>query len=128
MIVDTSALVSIVLEEPGYSELVEKLTSSPYNGIGAPTLVELGLVTSKRMGEDPHGMIAYLAEEFALRTVVFHEKHWHAAVDAYQRFGRGRHPAKLNFGDCMTYAVAKLADEPLLFVGDDFSQTDLKVA
>lgn len=128
MIVDTSALIAILLGEPGFEEIVVKLAGSDSNGIGAPTLAELGVVATTRMGGDPSGTIAYLLMEFAIREVPFDERHWTAAVDAYLRFGGERHPAKLNFGDCMTYAVAKLADEPLLFVGNDFSQTDLKVA
>ena len=55
-------------------------------------------------------------------------EHWTVAADAYLAYGKGRHPARLNFGDCMTYAVAKLAEEPLLCLGDDFSATDLELA
>lgn len=58
----------------------------------------------------------------------FDAPHWHEAIGAFWRFGRGRHPAGLNFGDCLTYAVARVADEPLLFVGDDFAATDIAVA
>lgn len=58
----------------------------------------------------------------------FGEAHWREAVEAYRRFGKGRHPAGLNFGDCLTYATAKLAGEPLLFVGEDFPATDLEAA
>jgi ribonuclease VapC len=64
----------------------------------------------------------------AIRIVSFTERHATVAADAYVTYGRGRHPASLNFGDCMTYATARLADAPLLFVGDDFSQTDLPSA
>lgn len=61
-------------------------------------------------------------------TVAFTEHHSRAAVDAYERFGKGRHAAALNFGDCLTYAVARLAERPLLFVGGDFAKTDLPAA
>jgi ribonuclease VapC len=60
--------------------------------------------------------------------VPFGEGHWPVAVDAFIRFGKGRHPASLNFGDCLTYAVARLADQPLICVGDDFAKTDLTTA
>ncbi len=60
-----------------------------------------------------------------METVAFDEAHASAALDAYSRFGQGRHPAALNFGDCCTYAVAFVAGEPLLCVGDDFARTDL---
>ena len=63
-----------------------------------------------------------------MQEVPFGELHWREAVDAYRRYGKGRHPAALNFGDCMTYAVASLAGEPLLFIGEDFSLTDLEPA
>jgi ribonuclease VapC len=63
-----------------------------------------------------------------LSIIPFSEEHWRAAVDPYTRFGKGRHAAGLNFGDCLTYAVARLAGQPLLFVGDDFSKTDLSSA
>jgi ribonuclease VapC len=61
-------------------------------------------------------------------VVPFGEDHWPVAVDAYARFGNGRHPASLNFGDCLTYAVARLAEQPLICVGDDFAKTGLPIA
>jgi ribonuclease VapC len=62
---------------------------------------------------------------FGLEEVSFSPSHWVVAVEAYERFGKGRHPAKLNFGDCLSYAVARVADRPLLYVGNDFPLTDL---
>lgn len=128
MIVDTSALVAVVLQEPGFDELITKLTRSSSTGIGTPTLAELGLVLASRLRADPRDLIIRLLDEFSITEVPFGEEHWREAVDAHQRFGRGRHVAKLNFGDCLTYAVARLAGEPLLFVGDDFTATDLEAA
>jgi ribonuclease VapC len=64
----------------------------------------------------------------ALRVISFTERHASVAADAYRTYGRGHHPASLNFGDCMTYAVARLADAPLLFAGNDFRLTDLPAA
>jgi uncharacterized protein with PIN domain len=64
-------------------------------------------------------------QEAGLTVIPFSEEHWRIAVEAYWRFGKGRHPAGLNRGDCLTYAVARLSAQPLLFVGDDFSRTDL---
>jgi ribonuclease VapC len=66
--------------------------------------------------------------EWAVSVVPFGDDHWKQAADAYTRFGRGRHKAALNFGDCLAYAVAKIADQPLLCVGGDFSKTDLVLA
>ncbi|HNI36296.1 MAG TPA: type II toxin-antitoxin system VapC family toxin [Microthrixaceae bacterium] len=127
MIVDSSAVVAIVLREPGHELLLEKLAGSGA-GIGTPTLAELGLVLSARLGRDSRPVIDGLLDRLGLDVVPFGDAHWRVAVGAFVRYGRGRHRAGLNFGDCLTYAVASLADEPLLFVGDDFAHTDLTAA
>ena len=128
MIVDTSALVAITFAEPGYQELVAKLAKAPSAGIGTPTLAETGVVLAARLGYDSRDLVIRLLDEFSIEEIPFGDRHWREAVDAYLRFGRGRHKARLNFGDCLTYAVARLANEPLLFVGDDFPETDLEAA
>ena len=128
MIVDASALIAIALREPGHQTVVAKLTAASEAGIGTPTLVETGIVLSARLGRDARPILARLLQEAALTVVPFGEPHWRAAVDAYGRFGKGRHAAGLNFGDCLAYAVAKLANQPLLCVGDDFNRTDLALA
>ena len=120
MIVDSSAVVAIVLREPGHELLLDKLAGSGA-GIGTPTLAELGLVLSARLGRDSRPVIDGLLDRLGLDVVPFGDAHWRVAVGAFVRYGRGRHRAGLNFGDCLTYAVASLADEPLLFVGDDFA-------
>lgn len=126
MIVDTSALVAIVVREHGYEALVGTLSDRATSaGIGTPTVAELGIVLSARLRLDARAIVAGLLDHFDIATVPFTDAHWRAAVDAYWRYGRGRHRAALNFGDCMTYAVATLANEPLLYVGDDFAATDL---
>ena len=128
MIVDSSAIVAIVLREPGWEEVVERLGAEAAPAIGAPTLAEVGLVLTAKMGGEARIVLSRLLQETGLTVVPFMEEHWRAAVEAYARFGKGRHPAALNFGDCLTYAVAQLAGQPLLFVGDDFSKTDLPSA
>ena len=128
MIVDTSALVAITFAEPGYQELVAKLATAPSAGIGTPTLAETGVVLAARLGHDSRDLVIRLLDEFSIEEIPFGDRHWREAVDAYLRFGKGRHKARLNVGDCLTYAVARLANEPLLFVGDDFPETDLEVA
>lgn len=128
MIVDTSALVAVTFREPGYQDLVARLAGAPTAGIGAPTLAETGLVLASRLGRDSRDLVIRLLDEFSIEEVSFGDQHWREAVDAYLRFGKGRHKARLNFGDCLTYAVARLANEPLLFAGDDFRQTDLELA
>jgi ribonuclease VapC len=128
VIVDTSALIAIVFREPGHAGLVSRLASATTAGIGTPTLAETGLVLAARLRRDPRDLIVRLLDEFGLEEVPFGRLHWREATDAYQRFGRGRHRAELNFGDCLTYAVARLASEPLLCVGNDFPETDLVLA
>ena len=126
MIIDTSTVVAIFLKEPGYEPLVSALSAAGNAGMGTPTLAEAGIVLTARLGFDARGVLARFLQEFGIVEVPFGELHWRAAVDAYSRFGKGRHAAGLNFGDCMTYAVARLADQPLLFVGEDFNKTDLR--
>ncbi len=70
-------------------------------------------------------MLSRFLQEAGLTVIPFAEDHWRMAVEAYARFGKRRHAAGLNFGDCLSYAVARLSGQPLLFVGDDFSKTDL---
>lgn len=128
MIVDSSALVAVVFQEPDYEALVDKLVESATTGIGTPTLVETGIVLGARLGKDARALLTRLLDELDVVEVPFGEAHWREALAAYRRFGRGRHRANLNFGDCLSYAVARLAGEPLLFVGDDFAATDLERA
>ena len=122
MIVDSSALVAIVLREPGWETLTEKLSSGP---AGAPTLAEAGVVLTVKMGPRGRSLLARVVQEARISVVPFTDEHWPIAIDAYARFGKGRHGAALNFGDCLTYAVASFAGQPLLSVGEDFGKTDL---
>ncbi len=128
MILDTSVVVAIALREPGYEDLVARLRSAETIGIGAPTLTEAGMVLSARLGVEPQALLDRFLRDFGVVPVVFGELHWREALEAFRRFGKGRHPAALNFGDCLSYAAARLADHPLLFVGNDFSQTDIEAA
>lgn len=128
MIVDSSAVVAIFCREPEHEDLVRLLGASVHPGIGTPTLVETGIVLAARLGKDPRALLARFLEEFGLGEIPLGQPHWREAVGAYRRFGKGRHPANLNFGDCMAYATARLADRPLLFVGEDFRKTDIPPA
>lgn len=128
MIIDSSAVVAIFLKEPGYEDVLQKLGATESRAIGAPTLAETGIVLTSRMRRNAIGLLARFLQEGEIATVPFSDDHWKEAVDAFDRYGRGRHRASLNFGDCMTYSVGKLADEPLLCVGDDFGLTDLRIA
>lgn len=127
MILDTSALVAILLKEPGHEALMERVTSAPHCGIGSPTLVEAILVLSspRIIGNEAEILVENFLSRFGVVTIPFGEAHWRAASVAFRRFGKGRHPAALNFGDCMSYAIASLAQQPLLAIGNDFPRTDL---
>lgn len=127
MIVDLSALIAIVLREPGWEALVEKLSAGPV-GAGTPTLAEAGVVLTAKLGPRGRSLLSRVVQEARIAAVPFTDEHWPIAIDAYARFGKGRHAAALNFGDCLTYAVARLASQPLLYVGEDFARTDLRRA
>ena len=128
MIIDSSAIIALARREPRYEELLAKLTRATRRGVGSPTLVEAGLVLRARLGTDPTGFIDRLLRDFDIEVIPLGEPHWREALSAYARFGKGLHPAALNYGDCMSYAVARLSDEPLLCVGNDFAKTDLVLA
>ena len=127
MIVDSSALVAVVFQEPGYQALLKTLLGSPA-AVATPTLAETGIVLHARLGEASRGLLERLLDELEVTEIRFGEVHWHEAVEAFRRFGKGSHPAALNFGDCLTYAAASLSGEPLLFTGEDFARTDLEAA
>jgi ribonuclease VapC len=126
MILDSSAVVAILLREPGFEPLLDAVSDTTDVGIGAPTLVEAAIVLSARVGSDSRGMLARFLAEAVITTIPFSEAHWSVAVDAWLRFGKGRHPAALNFGDCIAYATARVAGKPLLYTGEDFGRTDLE--
>jgi ribonuclease VapC len=124
---DTSAIVAIALseaEEPAFS-----LAVAAYQAlVGVPTLLESRLVLTARMSE-AQDFLARFVERPSIHPVAFSLEMYAAASTAFDLFGRGSgHPAKLNFGDCMAYAIAKVHDVPLLYKGDDFSRTDIRAA
>jgi ribonuclease VapC len=128
MIVDASAIVAILLEEPGHEVLLSKLAAAESVAVGAPTLAETAIVLLAKIGPQGRRALAAFLSESEITVVDFSDAHWRAAADAYSRFGKGRHRAALNFGDCLTYAVAKLSSQPLLATGNDFAKTDLILA
>jgi ribonuclease VapC len=128
MIVDSSVLVSILLKEAGYEALVEKLKAADVLFVAAPTAVESAIVLSSRLGYDARLLLAGLLYRMTAEIVAFNQEHYDAAVSAYLRFGKGRHAAGLNFGDCMCYALAAVSGLPLLYTGTDFSRTDIQSA
>ena len=128
MIVDSSAVVSIFLRRPGYERLLERLAAADKAGIGAPTVTEASLELSATTGRDMHPLLSRFLQEFDLSIVPFSEAHYRAAVDAYRRYGGKRHRPGLGFGDCLAFATAALARQPLLAADDRFRSTDLPLA
>jgi ribonuclease VapC len=129
VIVDSSALVTVVREEPGFSTYLDRLLASPDNRLSAANFIEAAIVIDRQ----PNPRLARKLDELilqldiAIEPVTAHQAN--IAREAYRRFGKGSgHPARLNFGDCFAYALAKERDEPLLFIGDDFIHTDIRPA
>lgn len=125
MILDSSALVSVLLREADFLEFLSRMDRAPLIGVGAPTLAETAIVLAARLGRDARPLITRLLRRCEIDVIPFHAGHYEIAVDAFLRFGKGRHPAALNFGDCLAYAVARVAGAPLLCKGGDFAITDL---
>lgn len=128
MILDTSAILAILFDEPECEAFIETIGRQAVVGVGAPTLAETSIVLASRVGDAAGRHLADFVERAAVVVVPFDAVHWRAAADAWLRFGRGRHQAALNLGDCLSYATARVADRPLLAKGDDFRRTDLPLA
>jgi len=128
MVIDSSALVSILLEEHGHQRLFEKAASANITLVGSPQALETVMAVSGRMDKDPRSLLDGLLRTIGAEIVPFNQDHYEAAVTAFLRYGKGRHPAGLNFGDCMSYAFARVSGLPLLYTGTDFSKTDIQSA
>jgi ribonuclease VapC len=129
MIVDTSAVIAILKGEPGHESLTKAILADPDPRMSAATAVELYAVADIRGQPAQRRRIDALLTTLRIRLVPFDETQAQIARNAYSDFGRGSgHPAKLNLGDCFSYALAAHTGEPLLFVGDDFTTTDLQPA
>ena len=124
MIIDTSAIIAIVRREPGWEELRYALEVSTAR-TSAGTLAELLIVTGAGMSVEIREAAMSIVRDAGTEIVSLTADDASAAADAYLRFGKGKHPAKLNMGDCFAYALAKRTGEPLLCVGNDFPQADL---
>lgn len=128
MILDSSAIVAIVMDEPERATFIGKINRAAVVAVAAPTLVEAGIVLSSRTGADASALLAQLVVIADAVVIEFGAAHWEAAIAAWWRFGKTRHPAALNFGDCIAYAAATVAGQPLLAKGNDFPMTDIDLA
>ncbi|MHC1729089.1 MAG: type II toxin-antitoxin system VapC family toxin [Syntrophobacteraceae bacterium] len=128
MIIDTSALVAILLGEPEAESFALAIADDPRRLISAFTALETGIVIEAKKGESGGREFDLLLHQARIEIVPLTAEQFEIARVASRKYGRGRHPAGLNIGDCCSYALAKYAGEPLLFKGNDFSQTDIEMA
>ncbi len=127
IVIDTSAITSVLYEEPAGPEIERKLLNSP-GVMSAATRVELGIVVEAKSGPAGSQLLDELLSRTRIAVVPVDEDLASDALVAWRRWGKGRHPASLNFGDTFSYALARRLGAPLLFAGNDFSQTDVEVA
>lgn len=126
-VVDSSVLVAVVLGEDDAGSYTASLRSTPVS-VSTVSVVESCMVVEARQGPEAGRDLAELMRELAVAVVPVDQRQADLAIRAWRRFGKGRHPASLNLGDCFSYALAEALGEPLLFKGDDFTQTDIRSA
>lgn len=125
MIIDTSALLAILQDEPERRSFNAAIEAAASRSLSSATFVETSIVIGARYGGDGLRDLDLFIAKAEIALVPVDTEQAHAARDAFLRFGKGRHPAGLNYGDCFSYALAKTLGESLLYKGDDFSQTDV---
>ncbi|UVK50150.1 type II toxin-antitoxin system VapC family toxin (plasmid) [Mesorhizobium sp. AR02] len=128
MVIDTSAIVAILRSEPEAARLEQALVSDPIRLVPATCVLEARMVLVSRRGEHALAEIDLWLHKIGANIIPVDSELVDLATQAWLSYGKGRHPAALNFADCFSYALAKRADEPLLFIGKDFSQTDIEAA
>lgn len=128
MVIDTSAIVAILRNEPRTEELRRAIVIDRVRLVPATCVLEARMVLISRLGEHALAEINLWLEKIEAEVIPIDLELVDIATQAWLTFGKGRHPAALNFADCLSYALSKRADEPLLFIGDDFSKTDIKAA
>ena len=120
MVIDSSAIIAIILHETEGDKFVSLILEAPIRLIGAPTYLETAMVVIGRLGPTARASLDQIVASTAAEIVPFTPAHASRAVEAFLRYGKGRHPASLNFGDCCSYALAAESRLPLLFKGTDF--------
>ena len=128
MVLDTSALVAILLNEPERLPFIRLIENAAVRRLSATSRVEATLVIEGRKRDPGRADLELFLAEAAVEIVPVMLEHVEIACAAFRRYGKGRHPAGLNFGDVFAYALAKATGEPLLFKGDDFARTDIASA
>jgi len=125
MVIDTSALVAILLQEPESAGCARAIKQDPVRLLSAVSALEAAIVMESRKGPLGGRDLDLLLHRAAVEVVGFNAEQFEIARAAYRKYGRGHHPAALNFGDCCAYSLAKASGEPLLAKGTDFRQTDI---
>ena len=128
MIIDTSALIAVLFREPEAPHYVRLMHDAERCRISAGSYMELSIVIERQAGPEADRQCEMFFRRSGIVIEPFTVEQAHIARQAFHDFGKGRHPAGLNFGDCFAYALAKATGEPLLFKGDDFTHTDLAAA
>jgi ribonuclease VapC len=128
MVLDSSAVLAILLNEPERYEFISTIAEASVLRISAASYVEAGIVMESRNGPAGLHQLILLLTRAGVRIDGVDTEQAEIALDAYRRFGKGRHPSGLNYGDCFSYALAAATGEPLLYRGDDFWVTDLESA
>ena len=128
MIIDSSAILSILFEEPDRAYFAQKIQNSRGRKMSVATLLESTMVAESRTGRSAGDALDEFVREADIAVVEVTREQIEVARQAWRRFGKGNHPAHLNFGDCFSYALAKTTGESLLFKGNDFAQTDIEPA
>lgn len=127
MVIDTSALIAILLGEPDAEAFAVAIANDSKRLIGAFSAVEVSIVIEAKKGDAGGRELDLLLHRSQIEIVAMDSEQAELARIAWRNFGKGRHPAGLNIGDCCSYALSKFSGEPLLFMGDDFSKTDLNL-
>jgi ribonuclease VapC len=125
MVIDTSAVVAMLNNEPEADRFEAAIETDPIRYMSTAIYLEASIVVERRFGEAGGRELDLWLHRAAVDLIAVHPEHAHAARLAYRKFGKGRHPAGLNYGDCFSYALSKVTGEPLLFKGEDFSRTDI---
>ena len=128
MVIDTSALLAILQDEPERRAFNEAIEAAETRALSTATFVETSIVIESRFGAEGLRDLDLLIAKAKIDLVAVDAEQAHGARHAFSRFGKGRHPANLNYGDCFSYALAKVLHAPLLYKGDDFSRTDITAA
>ena len=126
MVIDTSAVLAILLDEPESPEIRRAIEDDPLRLMSSATLLETSIVIEARFGDHGGRELDLLLHTAQVEIVPVDREQAEIARDGYRAYGKGRHRAALNFGDCFSYALARTTGEPLLFKGDDFAHTDVK--